>query len=133
MKASGSSETSILIKLHGATFQKILIEINLVHNRLNIEINSVDVYKLLKYTYIRVKEYKWGSVFMTYLNSVHFFLFFFFFFFFFLDHMASVKRFFSLHILIVRQSVELPGRGIKPSQGRYLTQTQNKHIQTSMP
>jgi hypothetical protein len=31
------------------------------------------------------------------------------------------------------QSVGLLGRGISPSQGCYLTQTQNKRTQTSMP
>jgi hypothetical protein len=38
----------------------------------------------------------------------------------------------SLQFLNLRQSVGLFGRGISPLQGRYLTQTQNKHIQTSM-
>jgi hypothetical protein len=44
-----------------------------------------------------------------------------------------VKRFVSLQFLNRRQSVGLLGRGISPSQDRYLTQTQNKHKQTSMP
>jgi hypothetical protein len=63
----------------------------------------------------------------------------FFFFFFFpllllpLEHRTSVKRFISLHFLNLRQSVGLLGRGIRPSQGRYLTQTQNKRKQTSIP
>jgi hypothetical protein len=52
---------------------------------------------------------------------------FFFFFFFFccshLEHRTSVKSFFSLKFLNLRQSVGLLGRGISPSQGRYLTQT----------
>jgi hypothetical protein len=43
-----------------------------------------------------------------------------------LEHRACVKRFFSLQFLNLRQSVGLLGRGISPSQGRYLTQ--NKHI-----
>jgi hypothetical protein len=56
----------------------------------------------------------------------------FFFFFFFccchvVDHSESVKRFVLLQFLNLRQSVGLLGRGISPSQGRYLAQTQNKH------
>jgi hypothetical protein len=51
-----------------------------------------------------------------------------------LEHWASVKRFVSLFsFLILRHLVGLLGRRIDPSQGRYLTQTQNKRIQTSMP
>jgi FAD synthase len=46
--------------------------------------------------------------------------------------MASVKRFVSLQCLNLRQSVGLFGRVFSPSQGRYLTQTQNKHKETSM-
>jgi hypothetical protein len=44
-----------------------------------------------------------------------------------LDHRASMKRFVSLQFLNLRHSVGLLGRGISPSQGHYLTQTQNKH------
>jgi hypothetical protein len=44
-----------------------------------------------------------------------------------------VKCFVSLQFLNLRHSVGLPGRVISPLQGRYLTQTQNKHKQTSMP
>jgi FAD synthase len=44
-----------------------------------------------------------------------------------------VKRFVSLQILKLRHSVEHVGRVISPSQGRYLTQKQNKHKQTSVP
>jgi hypothetical protein len=40
---------------------------------------------------------------------------------------ASVKRFVSLQFLNLGHSVGLLGRGTSPSQGRYLTQTQNKH------
>jgi hypothetical protein len=40
-----------------------------------------------------------------------------------LGHRASVKRFVSLQFLNLRQSVGLLGRGINPSQGRYITQT----------
>jgi hypothetical protein len=47
-----------------------------------------------------------------------------------LEHRASVKRLVSLQFL--RQLVRLLGQGISPSQGRYLTQTQNKHKQISM-
>jgi hypothetical protein len=50
-----------------------------------------------------------------------------------LEHRASLKRFVSLKFLNLRHSVGLLGRVINPSQGRYLTQTQNKHRQTSMP
>jgi hypothetical protein len=50
-----------------------------------------------------------------------------------LEHRASVKRFVSLQFLNLRHSVGLLERVISPSQGRYLTQTQNKHKQTSMP
>jgi hypothetical protein len=50
-----------------------------------------------------------------------------------LEHMAPVKRFVSLQFLNLRHSVGLLGRVISPSQGRYVTQTQNKHKQTSMP
>jgi hypothetical protein len=50
-----------------------------------------------------------------------------------LEHKASVKPFVSLQFLNLRQSVGLLGREISPSQDRYLTQTQNKHRQTSMP
>jgi hypothetical protein len=52
-----------------------------------------------------------------------------------LDHRASVKRFVSLHFLNLRHSVGLLGRGISPTQGRYLhteQHQQNKHTQTSM-
>jgi hypothetical protein len=44
-----------------------------------------------------------------------------------LEQRASVKRFVSLHFLNLRQLEGLLGRGISPSQGRYPTQTQNKH------
>jgi hypothetical protein len=44
-----------------------------------------------------------------------------------------VKLFVSLQFLNPRQSVGLLGRRISPLQGRYLTQTQNKHEQTFMP
>jgi hypothetical protein len=44
-----------------------------------------------------------------------------------LEHRASVKRFTLLQFLNLRQSVGLLGREISTSQGRYLTQTQNKH------
>jgi hypothetical protein len=37
-----------------------------------------------------------------------------------LEYWASVKRFVSLQFLNLRQSTELLGRGISPSQGRYL-------------
>jgi hypothetical protein len=50
-----------------------------------------------------------------------------------LEHRASVKRFASLQFLILRHSVGLIGRVNSPSQGRYLTQTQNTQKQTSMP
>jgi hypothetical protein len=46
-----------------------------------------------------------------------------------LEHRASVTRFVSFQFLNLRQSVGLPGRGISPSQGRYLhktTQTQKR-------
>jgi hypothetical protein len=49
-----------------------------------------------------------------------------------LEHMASVKRFVSLQFLNLRQYIEHLGRGITPTQGRYLhstTQTQNKRRQ----
>jgi hypothetical protein len=49
-----------------------------------------------------------------------------------LEHRASMKRFLSLQFLNLRHSVGLLIRVISPSQGRYLTQTQNKHKQTSM-
>jgi hypothetical protein len=38
-----------------------------------------------------------------------------------------------LQFLNLRHSVRLHERGISPSQGRYLPQTQNKGKQTSMP
>jgi hypothetical protein len=50
-----------------------------------------------------------------------------------LKHRASVKRFVSIQFLNLRHSVGLLGRVISPSQGRYITQTQNKHKQISMP
>jgi hypothetical protein len=53
-----------------------------------------------------------------------------------LEHSASVKRFVSLQFVILSYSVTLLGRGISPTQGRYLhraTQIQNKRRQTSMP
>jgi hypothetical protein len=50
-----------------------------------------------------------------------------------LEQRASVKRFILLQFLNLRQSVGLLGRGISPLQDRYLTQTQNKHQQTSKP
>jgi hypothetical protein len=43
-----------------------------------------------------------------------------------------VKRFVALQFLNLRHSVGPLGRVIIPSQGRYLTQTQNKRTQTSM-
>jgi hypothetical protein len=52
-----------------------------------------------------------------------------------LEHRTAVKRFVSLQFLNLRQSVGLLGRGISPTQGRYLhrtTQTQNKRRQTSL-
>jgi hypothetical protein len=49
------------------------------------------------------------------------------------EHKASLKHFGSLQFLNLRHSVELLGRVISPSQGRYLTQTQNKHRQPPMP
>jgi hypothetical protein len=42
------------------------------------------------------------------------------------EHRASVKRFVSLQFLNLRQSVGLLGRGISPSQGRYLHTGQHK-------
>jgi hypothetical protein len=59
------------------------------------------------------------------------YVFFFFFFFFYsccshLEHRVSVKRLVSLQFLNLRQSAGLPGRGISPSQGRYLY-TEHKH------
>jgi hypothetical protein len=50
-----------------------------------------------------------------------------------LEHTASMKCFISLQFLNLRQSVGLLGWVISPLQGCYLTQTQNKHRQTSMP
>jgi hypothetical protein len=50
-----------------------------------------------------------------------------------LEHIASVKRFVSLQVFILRHSVRLLGRVISPPQGRCLTQAQNKHKRTSMP
>jgi hypothetical protein len=53
-----------------------------------------------------------------------------------LKHRACVKRFVSLQFLNLRQSLGFLGRGISPSQGRYLhrtTQTRNKRRQISMP
>jgi hypothetical protein len=44
-----------------------------------------------------------------------------------LEHSASVKRFVSLQFLNLRQPLRLLGRGISPSQSRYLTETQHKH------
>jgi hypothetical protein len=49
-----------------------------------------------------------------------------------LEHRVSVKCFVSVQFLNLRHSVGLLGRVISPSQGRYLTQTQNEHKQTSM-
>jgi hypothetical protein len=49
-----------------------------------------------------------------------------------LEQRASVKRFVSLYFLNLRYSVGLLGRVISPSQGRYVTQTQNTRTQTSM-
>jgi hypothetical protein len=43
-----------------------------------------------------------------------------------------VKRFVSLQFLNLGHSIGLLGRVISPSQGRYLTQTQNKRTQASM-
>jgi hypothetical protein len=50
-----------------------------------------------------------------------------------LEHRASVKSFVSLQFLNLRQMVGLFERGISSLQGCYLTQTQNKRKQTSMP
>jgi hypothetical protein len=52
------------------------------------------------------------------------------------EHCASVKHFVSLQFLNLRHSVGLLGRGISPTQGRYVhwtTQTKNKRRQTSIP
>jgi hypothetical protein len=67
--------------------------------------------------------------FMQKSEAKYFFFFFFFFFFSYshLEHRASVKCFVSLQLLNLRQLLGFLGRGISPSQGRYLTQTQNKH------
>jgi hypothetical protein len=46
---------------------------------------------------------------------------------------ASVKLFVPLQFLNLTHSVGLLGRVISPSQGRYLTQTQNKRKQISLP
>jgi hypothetical protein len=88
---------------------------------------------------------QWWDVHSSFMNISTFFfllllllLFFFFFFFFFfilflfcpccshLEHRASVKPFVSLQFLNVRQTVELFGRGISPSQGLYLHTEQHK-------
>jgi hypothetical protein len=45
-----------------------------------------------------------------------------------LEHRASVKSFVSLQFRNLRHSVEFHRRGISPSQGRYLTKTQNTDI-----
>jgi hypothetical protein len=50
-----------------------------------------------------------------------------------LELRASVKHFLSLQFLNLRQMVGLLRQMISPSQDRYLTKTQNKHKQTSMP
>jgi hypothetical protein len=50
-----------------------------------------------------------------------------------LERRISVKRFVSFQFLNLTHSVGLLGRVISLPQGRYLTQTQNKHRQTSMP
>jgi hypothetical protein len=53
-----------------------------------------------------------------------------------LENRASVKRFFSLQLFNLGQSVGLLGRRSAPSQGRYVhrtTQTQNKRRQTCKP
>jgi hypothetical protein len=50
-----------------------------------------------------------------------------------LEHRTSVKRFVSLQFLNAKHSVGLLERVISPSQGRHLTQTQNRRKQTSMP
>jgi hypothetical protein len=53
-----------------------------------------------------------------------------------LEHRTSVRRFVSLQFLDLRQLVGLLGRGISPTQGRYLhagQHTQYKRGQTSMP
>jgi hypothetical protein len=49
------------------------------------------------------------------------------------EHRESTKRFASLQFLNFRQLVGHVRREISPSQGRYLTQTQNKQRQTAMP
>jgi hypothetical protein len=43
-----------------------------------------------------------------------------------LENRVSVKRFVSLQFLNLRHSVGLLGRRISPSQGCYVTQTQNR-------
>jgi hypothetical protein len=48
-----------------------------------------------------------------------------------LQHRASVKHFVSLQFLNLRQWLRRLGRGISPSQGRYLTK-QNKRRQTAI-
>jgi hypothetical protein len=50
-----------------------------------------------------------------------------------LQHITSVYRFVSLQFLNLIQSVGLLGRGISPSQGRYLTPTHNKRNESSTP
>jgi hypothetical protein len=50
-----------------------------------------------------------------------------------LEHRISVKRFLSLQFLNVGQSVRLPGRGISPSQERYLYKHRINATETSMP
>jgi hypothetical protein len=50
-----------------------------------------------------------------------------------LEHISSVKRLVLLQFLNITYSVGLLGRANSQSQGRYLTQTQNKHRRTFMP
>jgi hypothetical protein len=49
-----------------------------------------------------------------------------------LEHRESLKRFVSLQFLNLRQPVGLLGQAISPSQGRYLTQSQNNHRHTCL-
>jgi hypothetical protein len=119
---AGSSE--VLIKMYQTTQRHISEDRNLhSHVRENLKTNSKywTLYKIkllitgcLKMQYTLV-------IWLVYSCCSH------------LEHRTSVKHFISLQFLNLRHSVGLLGRVISPSQGRYLTQTRNKHKEPSMP
>jgi hypothetical protein len=113
------------LKRHGSFFKSVtnLVRIaNRITYRLIISFNKLYFYitleiKMLNFDGKYFSLYR--AVFFSYSCCSHF------------EYRTSVKRFVTLQFFNLSRSVGLLGRGMSPSQGRYITQTQNKHKQTS--